>query len=188
MLTPDEETAVRALLAERPSAEEVRGLRALLDEDRLTVAETRRARDLVNVDRQLHLLAQEARTIGSPTLLRRLFVLVAEGTATVASLDDATVALEDVPINANADLAHTHYLVSAYNSDQDADVTGQGAVVEMSGIVAALAQGIHTMILKNRATSGDDRITVQLRIVNYTGAEVDVAYQVWRIVRLGARA
>lgn len=181
MLTDDETQQVRALLAQQDE------VRRLLDGPRLSAAEATWLRQIVPQQHKLQALLRDARTVGAPSLLRRLFVQVADGTETVAAGAEADVTeIDVVPVNANADLAHRFYLLSCYDTAKDADPVAQNATVVgwMTTVAVFDAPGVHTALWKYRATSGDDRLIVNLRIVNATAEEIDLAYRVYRVAGL----
>ena len=178
MLTPDEERALRELLEQRAD------LDAMIDAPRLTPTEIEITRAITQQYPKLQGVLRESQTVGAPALLRRLFVLEAEGEQTVSAASAYMIVLPTIPVNSNTDPAHTFYLPSVYvKDDVGATILSHASGVWSDGVTFPTA-GIHAGIVRYREAGPPDEIVVWLQLYNSHAADLDVLYKVYRLAGL----
>lgn len=163
MLTPQEEDAIRALLADGPQ---------------FNGDEERRLRTVLGRDAELQALLNETRVIGSASLLRRLFVKVLDDTTTVATLNFALVTVEEIE-------EHTGvfpFYVAQVTTATASRIINQG--YPHNGVSSIFVDGQFYWNLFTDKATAPNRIRTFLNLVNRYGSDVTVFYKVYRIAGL----
>ena len=131
-------------------------------------------------------VVQEQGQVGAPKLLRRLFVLEAEGTVDVASGDQALIALSSVDISAGLPNGQPHRFWLYSVVYEHVSIFSYQTVGHVAGVGdTEINAGLQCWIQTRRTTSTPKAIAADL-VISYHGAGTasGVAYKAYRIAGL----